>query len=43
MTEVKCSITYCSHNDGSGNCTRDEIFINDAETGDPVCQDFEDE
>jgi len=39
--EIKCSTNYCVHNDGNGHCTREEIFISDAETGDPICQDFE--
>lgn len=43
MSEVKCTATYCSYNDGSGNCTKDEIFISDAETGEPICEDLDGE
>lgn len=43
MSEVKCTATYCSHNDESSNCTKDEIFISDAETGEPICEDLDGE
>ena len=39
--EVKCTVNYRKHNDGNGNCTKEEIFISDAETGNPVCEDIE--
>ena len=41
MTEVKCTATDCIHNDGYGSCTKSEIYISDAETGEPICEDIE--
>ena len=42
MTQVKCTASGCEYNDGNGNCTKDEIFISDAEYGEPICEDYED-
>lgn len=39
---VLCSVNYCRYNNGKGECTRDEIEISDAETGEPTCITFED-
>ena len=41
MAEVKCSVNDCKFNDGCGRCDKDKIFISDAETGEPVCRDYE--
>ena len=37
---VKCSLLDCKNNE-KGYCSKNDLFINDAETGEPVCQDFE--
>lgn len=34
---VTCDVTTCKHNDGSGSCDLVDIYISDAETGDPIC------
>ena len=41
MTEINCTVTYCTYNDGYGKCTKAEIFISDAKTGKPICEDVE--
>ena len=33
---IKCCVNYCTHNDGNGHCTKEEIYISDAETGEPT-------
>lgn len=40
---VICDVTTCNHND-SGSCDLVDIYISDAETGDPICYyaEFED-
>lgn len=35
---VACDVTTCKHNNGSGFCDMADIYISDAETGDPICQ-----
>lgn len=41
MMNIKCSVSDCKFNNGYGECDKDNIFISDAETGEPVCQDYE--
>jgi hypothetical protein len=36
---IACDTTGCTHNDGVGFCELVDIYISDAETGDPICQD----
>lgn len=38
---VMCDIVACIHNDGNGSCEIEDVYISDAETGDPMCQDVE--
>lgn len=38
---IACDSTGCKHNDGSGFCEKEDIYISDAETGEPICQDAE--
>ena len=35
---VTCDVTTCNHNSGFGSCELVDIYISDAETGDPICQ-----
>lgn len=35
---VTCDVTTCNHNNGFGSCDLVDIYISDAETGDPICQ-----
>lgn len=35
---VICDAITCNHNNGSGSCELVDIYISDAETGDPICQ-----
>lgn len=37
---ITCDVTACKYNTG-GSCDRVNIYISDAETGDPICQDAE--
>lgn len=37
---IMCDVTACKYNTG-GSCDRVDIYISDAVTGDPVCQDAE--
>lgn len=30
----------CTYNDDLGYCMRDSVYISDAETGEPICQDY---
>lgn len=39
MTKVLCSSTDCMHNE-EGICTRECLYISDAETGEAVCTDI---
>lgn len=41
MMSIACDVTGCANNDGNGFCELDDIYISDAETGDPICQDAE--
>lgn len=41
MSKVICSVSSCAYNDGKGNCGLDEVYISDAETGNPMCEDAE--
>lgn len=36
---IKCDVRGCKYNDGAGRCTKDDIFVSEADTGTPVCQD----
>lgn len=36
---IACDVTRCANNNGSGFCELEDIYISDAETGDPMCQD----
>ncbi|MCB6293797.1 DUF1540 domain-containing protein [Anaerostipes caccae] len=38
---ISCDTSACTHNNGSGFCDLVDIYISDAETGEPVCQDAE--
>lgn len=38
---IACSVTACINNDGDGFCKLDDVYISDAETGEPICQDVE--
>lgn len=35
---ITCDSTYCRNNDGNGFCELEDIYVSDAETGEPVCQ-----
>ena len=35
---VTCDVTTCNHNNGFGSCDLVDIYISDADTGDPICQ-----
>ena len=35
---VTCGVTTCNLNNGFGSCELVDIYISDAETGDPICQ-----
>lgn len=35
---IACDSTYCKNNDGYGFCELEDIFISDAEAGEPICQ-----
>lgn len=35
---VTCDVATCKYNNGSGSCDLVDIYISDAETGDPICQ-----
>ncbi len=37
---IMCDVTTCKHNMG-GSCDRVDIYISDAEMGEPICQDIE--
>lgn len=37
---IMCDVTTCKYNTG-GSGDRVDIYISDAETGDPICQDVE--
>lgn len=36
---IACCTSGCVYNDENGFCGLEDIFISDAETGEPVCQD----
>ncbi len=36
---IACDVTRCLNNDGSGFCDLVDIYISDAETGEPMCRD----
>lgn len=36
---IACDSNGCRHNDGNGFCELEDIYISEAETGDPICQD----
>lgn len=38
---IACDTAACSHNDGNGFCELVDIYISDAETGEPTCQNAE--
>lgn len=38
MTKVLCDSTDCMHNE-EGICTRERLYISDAETGEAACTD----
>lgn len=38
MTEIKCVVMDCVWNNGNGECTSEEIYVSDAETGNAECQ-----
>lgn len=38
---VACDTNGCVHNDGNGFCEMEDIYISDAETGEPICQNVE--
>ena len=40
--KIICTVNYCNYNNGYGHCTRDEIEISDAETGEPTCVSYAD-
>lgn len=35
---IACDVTGCVNNSGMGFCDLEDIYISDAETGDPMCQ-----
>ena len=37
---IACDVTACKNNAG-GFCDKEDIYISDAETGEPICQDAE--
>lgn len=37
---IMCDVMACKYNTG-GSCGKEDIYISDAATGDPVCQDAE--
>ncbi len=37
---ILCDATACKNNTG-GFCDKDDIYISEAETGEPICQDAE--
>lgn len=43
MPIVKCAITSCIYNDGTGECNKDEIYVSDEENGEPMCMDMQEE
>ena len=43
MAKIKCCVNDCKFNDGRGKCEKREIFISDAETGQSICQDYEED
>ena len=43
MAKIKCCVNDCKFNDGRGKCKKGEIFISDAETGQSICQDYEED
>lgn len=42
MPDVKCAVTYCIYNDGTGKCDKNEIYISNEETGEPTRMDMQD-
>lgn len=38
---IACDVSGCIHNNGKGSCVLEDIYISDAETGYPECQDAE--
>lgn len=38
---IACDVTGCVNNGGRGFCDLGDIYISDAETGDPMCQSVE--
>lgn len=42
---IACDVTGCNHNSGTGFCELEDVYISDAETGDPICQnaDYEED
>lgn len=38
---VACDTNGCVHNDGNGFCEMEDVYISDAETGEPICQNVE--
>lgn len=38
---IACDATSCTNNSGNGFCELDDVYISDAETGEPICQDAE--
>mgnify|MGYP000441641390 FL=1 len=40
IVSITCDVTAYKYNTG-GSCDRVNIYISDAETGDPICQDAE--
>ncbi len=37
---IACDVAACKNNAG-GFCNKEDIYISDAETGEPICQDAE--
>lgn len=40
IVSIMCDVTSCKYNT-DGSCGKEDIYISDAATGDPVCQDAE--
>lgn len=42
---ISCDVTRCANNNGRGFCDLEDIYISDAEVGEPMCQSaiFEEE
>lgn len=38
---IICDVNSCKNNDGNGFCELEDIYISDAETGEPMCQSAE--